>query len=423
MKVLVVGSGGREHTLCWKLAQSRKLDELYCAPGNAGIAGIAKCVPVSADNISELKALCKIEEIDLVVVGPEAPLVAGIVDRFQAEGLRVFGPLKDAAQLEGSKAFAKKFMAGNNIPTASFGIYQDHDKALSALGNYTFPLVIKASGLAAGKGVIICADRNEAETTLCEMMIDSRFGDAGASVVIEECLEGEEASILAITDGRDYVCLTPSQDHKRLLDGDEGPNTGGMGAYAPAPVITPDLQARIEEDILIPTLTGLEKRGSEYSGCLYIGLMITASGPKVLEYNCRFGDPETQAVLPMLKSDLLDLMVATTDGRLGDHQVEFHDGAAVTVVLASGGYPGSYEKGKPITGLDSVPEGVIVFHAGTAEKDNQIVTSGGRVLGVTAQSESLQNALDLAYSGIDAIEFEGKFFRKDIAQRAIARNG
>ncbi len=419
MKVLVIGSGGREHALCWKLAQSRKLEELYCAPGNAGIAQIARCLPIAADNIHDLKEAAKIEEIDLTVVGPEAPLVGGIVDAFQEEGLRIFGPVKAAAQLEGSKAFAKRFMRSQGIPTAAFGVYDDYNEALFALGNYTYPLVIKASGLAAGKGVIICANSSEAENALRQIMADNRFGEAGSTVVIEEYLRGEEASILAITDGETYFCLTPSQDHKRLLDGDQGPNTGGMGAYAPAPVITPELQERIEREILRPTLHGLESRGIRYTGCLYLGLMITEQGPKVLEYNVRFGDPETQAVLPLLKSDLLEIFHAALEGELYDQKIEFHPGAAACVVLASRGYPGSYEKGKVITGLDKVPDDVVVFHAGTAEKNGEIVTSGGRVLGVTARGNDLKNALDSAYKGADTIQFEGKYFRRDIGKKAL----
>jgi phosphoribosylamine--glycine ligase len=421
VKVLVIGSGGREHTLCWKLAQSQKLDELYCAPGNAGIAQVAKCIQVSAEDIPQLRDFAKLEEIDLTVVGPEAPLVEGIVDVFQEEGLKVFGPTKKAAQLEGSKAFAKRFMQRHGIPTAKFGLYEEYNDALFALKQYRYPLVIKASGLAAGKGVIICKDKSEAESTLKDIMIDNRFGEAGSEVVVEEYLKGEEASILAITDGEVYFCLTPSQDHKRLMDGDQGPNTGGMGAYAPAPVITPHLQERIEQEVLKPTLGGLMDRDTRYAGCLYLGLMITEDGPKVLEYNCRFGDPETQAVLPLLNSDLLELMAATIDGTLGDQQIEFHDGAAACVVMASGGYPGKYEKGKVITGFDEVPEDVVVFHAGTAEKEGKIVTSGGRVLGVTGVGPTFENALDLAYMGVDAIEFEDKFYRKDIGKKALLR--
>ncbi len=368
-----------------------------------------------------MRDFAKLEEIDLTVVGPEAPLVEGIVDVFQEEGLKVFGPTKKAAQLEGSKAFAKRFMQRHGIPTAKFGLYEEYNDALFALKQYRYPLVIKASGLAAGKGVIICKDKSEAESTLKDIMIDNRFGEAGSEVVVEEYLKGEEASILAITDGEVYFCLTPSQDHKRLMDGDQGPNTGGMGAYAPAPVITPHLQERIEQEVLKPTLGGLMDRDTRYAGCLYLGLMITEDGPKVLEYNCRFGDPETQAVLPLLNSDLLELMAATIDGTLGDQQIEFHDGAAACVVMASGGYPGKYEKGKVITGFDEVPEDVVVFHAGTAEKEGKIVTSGGRVLGVTGVGPTFENALDLAYMGVDAIEFEDKFYRKDIGKKALLR--
>jgi phosphoribosylamine--glycine ligase len=419
VKVLVVGSGGREHALCWKLAQSPKLTQLYCAPGNAGIAQIAECVSIGADSINELFTFANSEGIDLTVAGPEAPLVEGIVDTFRAGGLRIFGPSKAAAQLEGSKAFAKQFMYRHNIPTAKFDTFDNYVYANEALERYGIPVVIKASGLAAGTGVIICENREAAKNTLESILIDNRFGDAGSQVVIEEYLTGEEASILALTDGENYVCLTSSQDHKRLQEGDRGPNTGGMGAYAPAPVITPELQQRIEEEILRPTLEGMKGESARFTGCLYLGLMISETGPKVLEYNVRFGDPETQAVLPMLKSDLLDLMLTSIDGGLGGYNVEFHPGAAVSVVLASGGYPGSYEKGKVISGLDDVPDGVTVFHAGTSLKDGRIVTSGGRVLGVTARGDDLPNALDLTYKGVDSVDFEEKFYRRDIAYRAL----
>ena len=419
MNVLVIGSGGREHALCWKLAQSPLLDRLYCAPGNAGIASDAECVPIAADNVEELRVFAKSEAIDLTVVGPEAPLVAGVVDVFQADGLKVFGPSRGAAQLEGSKAFAKRFMFEHSIPTAKFDVFDNYVYAFEALEKYSFPVVIKASGLAAGKGVILCEDIASAQETLNEILVERRFGEAGSEVVIEEYLEGEEASILALTDGSEYVCLSPSQDHKRLMDGDQGPNTGGMGAYAPAPVITPQMQSRVEAEILRPTLQGMREAGTAFVGCLYLGLMITDEGPKVLEYNVRFGDPEAQAVLPMLKSDLLELMTATLNGTLSEKEVEFHPGAAVCVVMASGGYPGSYEKGKPISGLDELPEGVVVFHAGTTSKDGRIVTSGGRVLGVTARGNDLKSALSQVYAATNVIDFQGKFFRKDIGYRAI----
>ena len=459
MNVLVIGSGGREHALCWKLSQSPKLSQLFCAPGNAGIAGIAKCIPISADDLAGLRDFALKEKIDLTVVGPEAPLVAGIVDLFRDAGLKIFGPSRAAAQLEGSKAFSKRFMQEYGIPTAGFAVFEDLNTAnasLPAVGAdlrvrprekgahkgaplQNYPLVVKASGLAAGKGVIICQNREDAEAALHQMLSLHRFGDAGASVVIEECLMGEEASILAITDGENYFCLPASQDHKRLLDGDQGPNTGGMGAYAPAPVITPQLQAQVEKEILQPTLAGMREEGSPFSGCLYIGLMITKDGPKVLEYNARFGDPETQAVLPLYDGDLLEACLASASGEMRGGQTflsvkpsgqagmpDLPKDAAVCVVLASGGYPGSYEKGKPITGLDKVPDGVVVFHAGTklsggmaSPKDNQIVTDGGRVLGVTARADSLRSALKLAYRGVNAIQFDGMTYRRDIGRKGL----
>jgi len=426
MNVLVIGSGGREHALCWKLSQSPKLSRLFCAPGNAGIAQLAECVSISADNLADLRDFAKQEKIDLTVVGPEAPLVAGIGDLFRAAGLKIFGPTRAAAQLEGSKAFSKRFMQKYGIPTARFTVHTILEDAVKSLDKYPCPLVVKASGLAAGKGVIICPNRSAAEVALHDMLSLHRFGDAGASVIIEECLIGEEASILAITDGENYFCLPASQDHKRLLDGDQGPNTGGMGAYAPAPVITPALQAQVEKDILQPTLAGLREEGSPFTGCLYIGLMITKDGPKVLEYNARFGDPETQAVLPLYDGDLLEACLASAEGDISRLKSKTSSGAAVCVVLASGGYPGSYEKGKPITGLDKVPDGVVVFHAGTklsggmaSPKDNQIVTDGGRVLGVTARAENLKAAVELAYRGAAAIQFEGKTYRKDIGKKGL----
>lgn len=451
MKVLVIGSGGREHALCWKLAQSSLLGRLYCAPGNAGIARHAECVPVAADDLSGLRTFAERKGIDLTVVGPEAPLVAGIVDEFQSAGLKIFGPARSAAQLEGSKAFAKRFMQKYGIPTAGFGIFDNYDAAIAALQRVgaqhaaplrKYPVVIKASGLAAGKGVIICQDADRAGETLRAMLLEGRFGEAGSSVVIEEYLQGDEASILALSDGENYFCFPPSQDHKRLLDGDQGPNTGGMGAYAPAPVITPDLQAQIEGRILKPTLAGLREEGSPFMGCLYLGLMMTADGPKVLEYNCRFGDPEAQAVLPLYDGDLLELCLAVANGDIsrwggqaflpvhGAGQTGMPDlpkgrDAAVCVVLASGGYPGSYEKGKPISGLDDLPAraGVVAFHAGTKLKDGHIVTDGGRVLGVTARARNLPLAVELAYQGVGRIHFEGMSYRKDIARKGLRAGG
>jgi len=432
MNVLVIGSGGREHALCWKLSQGPKLSRLYCAPGNAGIAPVARCVPICVDDLAGLRDFAKKERIDLTIVGPEAPLVLGITDYFEQHGLAIFGPCSTAAQLEGSKAFSKRFMQKYGIPTAGFSVFQDFGAAVTALPPVgarrasplqKYPLVVKASGLAAGKGVIICSSRAEAEKTLRNILQERQFGEAGSSVVIEEYLEGEEASILALTDGENYFCFPASQDHKRLLDGDQGPNTGGMGAYAPAPVITLDLQACIEKEILQPTLAGLREEGSPFMGCLYLGLMITKDGPKVLEYNCRFGDPEAQAILPLFAGDLLEAIQITLDGRLGRYQPAFHPGSTVCIVLASGGYPGPCEKGKPITGLNDVPDGVVVFHAGTRLKDGEIVTDGGRVLGVTARAENLKAAVDLAYRGVEVIHFDGMTYRKDIGKKGLGAGG
>jgi phosphoribosylamine--glycine ligase len=419
MKVLVIGGGGREHALCWKLAQSPRLEKLYCAPGNAGIAQVAECLPFVAEDFNTLSDFAKTESIGLTVVGPETPLVAGITDHFRERGLAVFGPTKAAAQIEGSKAFAKTFMSKYGIPTAAFGTYKTYREAVAALADCTFPVVIKASGLAAGKGVIICPDRLQANEAVKNILLDRRFGEAGSAVVIEEFLEGEEASILVLTDGEGYFCLPASQDHKRLLDGDQGPNTGGMGAYAPAPVINSFLQTTIEEEILKPTLAGLRAEGCTFTGCLYIGVMLTKSGLKVLEYNCRFGDPETQAVLPLFEGDLLDAFMATVEGRVADIKASIHPGAAACVVIASGGYPSLFQKGKPISGLDEIPDGVTVFHAGSRRDDGHIVTDGGRVLGVTARADNLQSAVDLAYRGVNAIRFEGMSYRRDIARRAL----
>ncbi|MBU1651728.1 phosphoribosylamine--glycine ligase [bacterium] len=419
MKVLVIGSGGREHALCWKIAQNPKVTQIVCAPGNAGILQHADCVEIDADDIDALKSYVAAEDIDLTIVGPEAPLVAGIVDEFQKDNLRIFGPVKYAAQLEGSKAFAKQFMAKYSIPTARFNVFEKYQEALDGLKEYSFPVVIKASGLAAGKGVIICQSKKEADSALKGMMVNNRFKDAGTTAVVEEYLDGEEVSVLALTDGNYYFCLSPSQDHKRRDEGDKGPNTGGMGAYAPAPLIDPDLQVRIEEEILVPTLDGLREEGHPFVGCLYLGLMITSDGPKVLEYNVRFGDPEAQVVLPLLKTDFVDIANAILDGTFKEMKTELHDGSAACVVIASGGYPRRYEKEKPITGLKDIPEGVTVFHAGTKWHHGDIASNGGRVLGVTGVADNLKSALDLAYQGVDKIHFDKAFFRRDIGKRAL----
>ncbi len=419
MKVLVIGSGGREHALCWKLAQSSKLERLYCAPGNAGIAQIAECVAIQAEDFEGLVDFARSERIDLTVVGPEAPLVNGIVNRFEKEKLAIFGPSKEAAMLEGSKAFARNFMRKNGIPGAYFAVHTDYEKAVADAKTFSFPMVVKASGLAAGKGVVICREWDEAEAALREMLVDGRFGEAGSSVVLEEFLEGEEASALALVDGTNHYLLPFSQDHKKLLDGDRGPNTGGMGAYAPAPLISLPLRVFIQSRIIKPTIRYMRQNGTPYVGCFYVGLMITARGPRVLEYNCRFGDPETQAVLPLYEGDFLDALCAVLQKRIFNLKVFQQNRAAACVVLASAGYPGKYEKGKVITGLEKVPQGVVVFHAGTKQEGDRLVTDGGRVLGVTGIGSHLRAALQAAYAGVEAIQFEGKIYRKDIGDKGL----
>jgi phosphoribosylamine--glycine ligase len=425
MKVLVVGGGGREHALAWKIAQSPRASRVFCAPGNAGIAGVAECVDIGAEDVEGLLAWATRESIDLTVVGPEAPLCAGIVDRFEEAGLRVFGPSAAAAEIEGSKVFAKNLMSACQIPTATFHSFTDLADAQAYLrAQRDFPVVVKADGLAAGKGVLICADLQEALDAVESIMGEKKFGAAGASVVIEEHLTGEEASILALTDGQAIAILESSQDHKAAFDGDEGPNTGGMGAYSPAPVITPKVMLQIESQILVPTIHGLAREKRPYKGLLYVGLMITKGGPRVLEYNARFGDPETQPLLLRLKSDLLELIELVVDGKLSaSPDLEWDPRPAVCVVLAAGGYPGSYEKGKLISGLEEVGEAddLVVFHAGTTQKQGRVVTSGGRVLGVTALGDTVEAARDRAYAACETIRWEGVRYRKDIASRAIGR--
>ena len=386
MRVLVVGSGGREHVLAWQLHKSSRVQKVYCAPGNAGISSIAQCVNIAADNINDLVKFALDNQIELTVVGPEGPLTAGIVDAFTAAGLNVFGPDKAAAHLEGSKAFAKSIMEKYNIPTATSRTFTTAEEALAYLEETGAPVVIKADGLAAGKGVVVASTLAEAKEAVHRIMVDKEFGDAGSQLVVEEFLEGEEVSVLAFTDGNTVIPMISSQDHKAAYDGDTGPNTGGMGAYSPAPVLTWELLAEVEEKILRPTVAGLRNEGIVYKGVLYAGLMITADGPKVLEYNVRFGDPECQAVLPQLKSDLVSVMFAVINRCLHDVDIQWHDNHAACVVMASGGYPGSYEKGKVISGLEEAAgiEDVVVFHAGTAQQGDETVTAGGRVLGVTA---------------------------------------
>jgi phosphoribosylamine--glycine ligase len=423
MKVLVIGSGGREHTLVWKIAQSKEVNKIYAAPGNAGMAELAECVSIGVDDHEALLELARDKKIDLTVVGPEAPLVAGIVDLFTSKGKRIFGFDARGAQLEGSKVFAKEFMKRYGIPTGDFSVFDDIDSALAAVESGTPPFVIKADGLAAGKGVIIAKDRQEAKVAVLRIMKERTFGAAGDRLVLEEFLSGQEISILAIFDGATYRLFVPSQDHKRAYDGDEGPNTGGMGAYAPVPVADAGLLERVRLEIAEPTFEGMRKEGFTGAGVVYFGLIITPEGPKVLEYNVRFGDPETQVILPLFEGDLADVMLHAADGELGKVSFSNSHMAAACVVVASGGYPGSYTKGYSIEGLDEAKSrGCNVFHAGTKLDGGRVVTSGGRVLGVTATAPSLEEALDVAYRGVDAIEFTDSFNRTDIGLKAIDKD-
>jgi len=423
MKILVIGNGGREHALIWKLAQSRRVTNLFAAPGNAGIADLAECVPIPATDIDALAALAAEQKIDLTIVGPEAPLCAGIVDVFQARDLRIFGPNKRAAQLEGSKVFSKQILLKYSVPTAAAAMFDDADAARAHLRKVKAPIVVKADGLAAGKGVIVAASIEEAERAVAEIMEQKIFGAAGAQVVIEEWLRGEELSVMALVDGTSFRMLASAQDHKRALDGDRGPNTGGMGAYSPTPVLDKRLDAQVA-DIFQRTLAGLQAEGIEYRGALYAGLMITERGPQVLEFNCRFGDPETQVVLPRLESDLVDAVEATLNGSLDKLQLAWTSDAAVCVVLAARGYPGPYERGQPIAGLKQAANSdkVCVFHAGTRRNvDGRTVTDGGRVLGVTGMGKTVEKAAWRAYQAVQQIHFDGAHFRRDIAARATRK--
>jgi len=423
MKVLVVGSGGREHVLVWKIKQNPNVKEIFCAPGNGGISQIAQCVDINADDVPALCDFALKNKIDLTVVGPEAPLVKGIVDVFQKHGLKIFGPTQKAAQLEGSKVFAKEFMQRHQIPTAAFASFTSTEKAKAYLKNKSFPVVIKADGLAAGKGVVICKNLSEASDALHQMMTEKIFKSAGEKVIIEDCLKGEEASILAMSDGQKYVVLDSSQDHKRIFDDDQGPNTGGMGAYSPAPVVTKDLMTNITLNIIAPTIQGMREEGVPFTGVLYAGVMVTKEGPKVLEYNVRLGDPETQAVLPRLKTDFVDLCLASCEGRLNQMSLTWDERACVCVVLSARGYPGPYEKGKVISGLDQAAKekDTFVFHAGTKKQGSDIVTSGGRVLGVTSLGHGIEKAIQNVYNGVAKISFDGCFFRRDIGAKALKR--
>lgn len=425
MRILLIGGGGREHALAWKLAQSDKVEKIFAAPGNPGIAMLKKCscIDLKLDDLEKVADYAEEESIDLTVVGPEATLVAGIADVFKRRGLPVFGPSKAAAQLEGSKAFSKELMAKYNIPTAFFKICEDMETAKAYVKEKGAPIVVKADGLAAGKGVVVAMTEEEALEAIEEMMGDHKFGNAGARVVLEEYMEGEEASLLAFTDGKTVVPMLAAQDHKRIFDNDQGPNTGGMGTYAPAPVMTDILRLKATERILKPVVAAMAKEGTPYQGCLYAGLMIKDDVIKVVEFNCRFGDPETQVVLPLLESDLAEIMLACATGTLDQADVAWSDKAAVCVVMASGGYPESYETGKAITGLTEADaqENTVVFHAGTKSAAGSIVTAGGRVLGVTAVDDNICAARDRAYAAVENIKFDGAFYRKDIAWRALKR--
>ena len=423
MKVLLIGSGGREHALAWKMKKSPLLAKLYCAPGNAGIASGAECVNIKADDIAGLLQFAKEKKIDLTVVGPEAPLTAGIVDKFEAAGLKIFGPSQAAAELEGSKVFSKEFMLRWNIPTATFMAFDNPQDASAFLKHAQFPLVVKADGLAAGKGVVICNTLAEGLAAVDQMMGEKIFAQAGDRVVIEDCLQGEEVSILAVCDGEHYLILDSSQDHKRIFDDDLGPNTGGMGAYSPAPLVTETLRRKIEARVIEPTVRGMAHEGVPFKGVLYAGLMITPQGPQVLEYNVRFGDPEAQAVLPRLENDILEVMLASCDGRLDHIQLKWDKRSCVCVVVSSGGYPGKYESGYEIKGLSTAAEknDTFVFHAGTKKDGAKIVTAGGRVLGVVSLGDGIKDAIKKVYTAVDKITFDHCFFRRDIGAKAIRR--
>ncbi len=421
MKVLVVGSGGREHALCWAIAKSPKCKELLCAPGNAGIANVARCIDVGSDDLDAIVELAMQEKVDLVVIGPEAPLVAGLADRLTGAGIKTFGPSEAAAEIEGSKGAMKDLCAKYYIPTADYQRFDEPDAAKEYIRAHGAPIVVKADGLAAGKGVILCRNENEAYAAIDHIMIEEAFGEAGGEVVIEEYMTGEEASFFAIVDGEHAVPLAAAQDHKAAYDGDEGPNTGGMGAYSPAPVVDPAMAARIMDEIITPTIKGMASEGRPFSGVLFAGLMITDTGPRLIEYNCRFGDPECQVLMKRLKSDALDLLYAAATGTLDKVKLAWHDEAALTVVLAAEGYPGYYEKGTEIKGIKDAEEldGVSVFHAGTKTDGERVLANGGRVLGVTALAKSIKAAQKQAYKATTKIDWPEGFCRSDIGWRAV----
>jgi phosphoribosylamine--glycine ligase len=423
MKLLVLGSGGREHALAWKLHESQQMEELYCAPGNAGIAQEAECIPVDLSQVKAIVELAKRLHADLTIVGPEAPLVAGVVDEFEKEGLAIIGPSKAAARLEGSKIFAKEFMRRRNIPTARFEVAETFEEAVNALARFPLPVVVKADGLAAGKGVVVARNHAEAEQAARDFMLRKTLGGAGDRVIIEECLTGEEMSFIVLTDGRAILPLVPTQDHKALLDDDQGPNTGGMGAYSDDSILSEPLHDEILRSIVAPTLAGMEMEGSPYRGFLYFGLMMTPDGPMLLEYNVRLGDPEAQPILMRLRSDLADMLVASRAGQLAAVDVHWSPNPAVCVVLTSRGYPAKPDIDKTITGFEAVETlgGAKIFHAATRVQDHQLLTAGGRVMGVTATAQDLPSAIERAYAGVNKLQFDGMHYRKDIGAKALRR--
>ncbi|MBU1045052.1 MAG: phosphoribosylamine--glycine ligase [Candidatus Omnitrophica bacterium] len=423
MKVLVIGSGAREHALVWKIAQSPKVKKIFCAPGNGGISQIAECVAIKAEAIEQLLEFAQAKQIDLTVVGPEVPLSLGIVDIFQAKGLKIFGPSKSASALEASKVFAKNIMKKYKVPTADFAVFTNKEAALKYARNAKRPLVIKADGLCAGKGVFVCSDLAEQEKAIQSIFQDNVFGTAGNTVMIEECLFGQEASMIFISDGDNVCAMASSQDHKRIFDDDKGPNTGGMGAYSPAPVVSEDLFEQIKNEVIIPTIQGMQQEGMPFCGVLYAGIMITDKGPKVLEFNARFGDPETQAILPRLKTDLIDIILCALAGKLDEIELEWDKRCCVCIVAASGGYPGDYVKNRKISGLDKLSQekDLFVFHAGTIKQGSDFLTAGGRVLGVTGLGKDIRQAIDTAYKGIKQISYDNMVYRKDIGKKALAK--
>lgn len=414
MKILVVGGGGREHAICWKLSNEDNVEKIYCAPGNAGISQVAECIAIGDSDIDKLIDFVKENNIDLTVVGPEVPLVKGIVDRFEEEGLKIFGPNKECAQLEGSKSFSKDFMVKHNIPTAKYKEYTEIDKAISEIDSFGYPVVIKADGLAAGKGVVILENKEYALDALKEMMLDKKFGEAGNKIVVEEFLKGVETSILAFVDNNTIIPMVSAKDHKKVYNNEQGPNTGGMGTFSPSEIYTDDLEKEIREKVLDRTLDGLKKDGLKFKGILFIGLMITNDGAKVLEYNVRFGDPETQSVLFRLDTDLNKIMTSIIDNKLAEIKIKYKSEQAVCVMLTSGGYPDSYEKGKVITGLENLDKDIVVFHSGTKLVDEKLVTNGGRVIGITAKANTVKDAANKVYENIKKIDFEGMHYRTDI---------